>query len=942
MNRKGNIIAKVFLSAVFTLSVFLFAPQVKAADIENTFCGITVLPLGMSDCFAKNSNIEKNGEPTQQEALLRINIVMTTGAAASVPAVADASNPKNVKGVVENPGDHMTVSDEDFLGAWDSLWGTDLESGGGLYDAGVHVYVGKKLRDGSGNEIATPNLQAINARLAQGFIETFVVPADGVSGLMPGMQGEDGDIRVDGWLGLENRNAAGEMLLLHNNITFLVRVSNLEPGTRYYARLDLKSNSLFNVEAVSRIISFDTPSTGADMYTQQQYQDAQAANVSAATDPATGLPQCGFFDPQSSILGCAAQIIYYIGFKPTTWLMVLSGEIMDWGIGYSIDSASYPVNGKSFVTDGWRIMRDVANICFIFVLVYVAITTILGQKKERLIGMVIIVALVINFSLFLTKVIVDLGNITARFFYNNISITSSQAGGQEIFGTTNHKSISYGFAATFNPASLFSDLKKGATIDTANGTVSAGLSQEEFAGYYATFALVGSIVNLVAAFVFYSLAWLFIARTAGIWLAMIAAPLAFLSLALPKGIGTDETKKYTDFSSWLSNLVNLAVMPAIALLLIFLILTFLESDFLGNLGSEETTTGKFMTVLLPLAVISYLLLATKKIATSYAGELGKITTKMGNVVAGVAIGAATGVLGLAGRGVLGAAGSAMRGSGRLKNMAVKGNMLQRGIAKSALGLGSKMGAASFDARSIKIMGKSLKDTGFNVGDAKGTGGYTKLKEDQRAEKEKYINELKVSADEKEQKAVFAAQAKLTNIMMDNEDSLKKREADLEDARKTLEDEKGNANSTDPVEKAKYDAAKRDVDAKKADLKDFKITSGIKAAQDDVRAAEKEVNIINRKRTAAYADLLDKEEEFSAGAGKMLKNIVKTAGVAAAAGTAAVFAGAPVAAVAGVAAGASAIYNFAKGGLEHDDTATKQAAYNVRKGIKPDAAAPKEK
>jgi hypothetical protein len=38
----------------------------------------------------------------------------------------------------------------------------------------------------------------------------------------------------------------------------------------------------------------------------------------AQTDPKTGLPSCGFISADSSIMGCVAQIIYYVIFTPTS------------------------------------------------------------------------------------------------------------------------------------------------------------------------------------------------------------------------------------------------------------------------------------------------------------------------------------------------------------------------------------------------------------------------------------------------------------------------------------------------------------------------------------------------------------------------------------------------------------------------------------------------
>ena len=74
-------------------------------------------------------------------------------------------------------------------------------------------------------------------------------------------------------------------------------------------------------------------------------------------------------------------------------------------------------------------LSDLANICFIFLLVYAGIRLILGVGKfnaKSMIVNVILMAVLINFSLFFTKIIIDAGNITARIFYNAIEVKKTK------------------------------------------------------------------------------------------------------------------------------------------------------------------------------------------------------------------------------------------------------------------------------------------------------------------------------------------------------------------------------------------------------------------------------------------------------------------------------------------------------------------------------------
>ncbi|MEK7801795.1 MAG: hypothetical protein AAB276_05010, partial [Pseudomonadota bacterium] len=106
--------------------------------------------------------------------------------------------------------------------------------------------------------------------------------------------------------------------------------------------------------------------------------------------------------------------------------MIVSAKAFDLSLTLSIDQQY--VN-QPFVTSAWEIVRDFANMLFIFVLLYVGINTMLGGAGHtRAIFMVIIVALLINFSLFFTKIIIDAGNILAVGVYE--SIGSAPAPGQ--------------------------------------------------------------------------------------------------------------------------------------------------------------------------------------------------------------------------------------------------------------------------------------------------------------------------------------------------------------------------------------------------------------------------------------------------------------------------------------------------------------------------------
>jgi hypothetical protein len=92
---------------------------------------------------------------------------------------------------------------------------------------------------------------------------------------------------------------------------------------------------------------------------------------------------------------------------------------------------------------------------------------------------------------------------------------------------------------------------------------------------------------------------------------MIFAPLVFIFYTLPKG-ATSAIPSMLNPDKYWTDLIKQSFMPVMAMLMIFLILSFLNTNIVQGIAGATTTTGKFMAVLVPLMLITMLLLATKK------------------------------------------------------------------------------------------------------------------------------------------------------------------------------------------------------------------------------------------------------------------------------------------------------------------------------------------
>lgn len=427
-----------------------------------------------------------------------------------------------------------------------------------------------------------------------------------------------------------------------------------------------------------------------------------------------------------SLETCIFRFVNLILYEPTAWLARISGKILDFFVYYSLQSSSY--NQSSFIEEGWRVTRDISNLAFIFVLLWTAISTITGlgaSDAKRALGMVIVVAVLINFSLFFSKIIIDAGNILGRVMYNSIETVVKDSGGEIVQSSSGEKQISASIVAQFNPQKLMA-LRNKADFSLAYGLV---------------IVLIGFLINLVIIYCFLSVAFLFVARIIGLWIAMIFSPFAFISLTLPSAIRKGMGEYGWD--GWLGNISSLAFMAPVYAFFMYLILMFANVKNLITFSESDDITIKIIAVIVPLAIIIGLLLKAKGLAVQMSGEIGKMVNEYAGKATGIAAGAAVGTAAFIGRNT----------AGRLANYAVENEKVKDWadrngrFGKFALKSLDTTRKAGFDARNTAAGSSITKQTGINfdskilgvVGaDTKSTkGGYVQKQEDKKKSDEDY-------------------------------------------------------------------------------------------------------------------------------------------------------------------------------------------------------------
>lgn len=330
------------------------------------------------------------------------------------------------------------------------------------------------------------------------------------------------------------------------------------------------------------------------------------------------------------VKGCIPIGVYYLIYKPTQYFLMGTGYMFDIMLNLSIRKEF--VSDPPFIDKSWKVIRDFSNMAFIFVLLYTGIATMLGTPGwAKTVRNVIIIALLINFSLFFTKVVIDAGNILAVGVYESI-----KAG---------------------NP-SLSEEISKGFKPQGFLGATNVSDAMDAIIVF-----LLAAVVSGYAGYIFFKASLLFLGRLIAFWFLMIVSPFAFISITLPKG---------NVFSQWWGLLLNQAFVAPVFLFLLYLIMQIANAGIFD--GSQMTGSWLFDKLLTPILMGTLILMAMQKalaLSEKMAGDFGKlgasmVTKSMGLTAAGVAMTGGAGVRALSaiggkfgGRGgVLGAIGDA--------------------------------------------------------------------------------------------------------------------------------------------------------------------------------------------------------------------------------------------------------------------------------------------
>lgn len=348
-------------------------------------------------------------------------------------------------------------------------------------------------------------------------------------------------------------------------------------------------------------------------------------------------------------------------------LLKLCADILDAAMNYSIFRFGEQVNNlRQAISNSWLIFRDIGNILFIFVLLYAAFGMILniqggGSNAKKIVSGVVIAAILINFSMFITKGIIDLSNSVSVSAYNSmLASAKGQSGVNKTFSgaVMDATKLSTIYAADKDAALA----KEGADANLAGTDQSLkGILSSEGLGKIAVITILGSIFILMAAFTFLSAAVLFAIRFVVLVILIILSPIPFLLMVTP-------WKSYA--TQWWNTLWGQILFAPVYLLIVAASFSLINA--IGG-NNAQTFYGAFIgkdystiviNFLIILAALNASLIIAKKIGSMGAGIVGTMINKgtgMVNSLTGTAKGLTLGTAGFVAGGMAGYAGRATIG-----------------------------------------------------------------------------------------------------------------------------------------------------------------------------------------------------------------------------------------------------------------------------------------
>lgn len=236
----------------------------------------------------------------------------------------------------------------------------------------------------------------------------------------------------------------------------------------------------------------------------------------------------------------------------------------------------------SFISTGWTIVRDVANLGFVLFIILIALATIVRYRDyeaKKVLPRLIAAAILVNFSLAIPTVFINFSNIITNYFLNGFKVAPVCVAlgiGDPLLTQTCSLTNYMGGVIAPQKVDLAPDISTE-SITGILGSLSGFNQAESFVKGFmesasVTFTLyLGILVYLMGIFVMICYAILFLIRFITLHFLLVLAPITWLFWIIPGTQGM--------FSGWWKKFIQYVFFAPVAVFFLYLVIK------IGNEGS---------------------------------------------------------------------------------------------------------------------------------------------------------------------------------------------------------------------------------------------------------------------------------------------------------------------------------------------------------------------
>ena len=396
-------------------------------------------------------------------------------------------------------------------------------------------------------------------------------------------------------------------------------------------------------------------------------------------------------------------------------ILTIAGSLFDLLIQYVIIGFGQTL--KTFGLDTsinliWAVFRDIANILIIGMFVFIAIATILSIESygvRKWIVRLLLVAVFLNFSMFLTQLTIDTSNYVAFQLYRGLDLSgssqNSESLGQELQIGGVDLIAKEGIASTFVTQIGLSG------VWDANVDMLDKMAKENIWVMFG-YALTASILLVAVGLILLYGCFLIATRAILLLFLLLTSSVAVASILLPGDLAKQ------GWGKWKESLINAAVFAPLIMVFLFMVITILNGAHgrEGALGLKDyldnPTNGNAWDAILIFIFATGLLYASFKFAGDFAKKIGGFAeaATAPALLASLSAGAA----GLVGRRTIGRAAIADRA--RLERIADAERQKDGKVSDKTMAAIRRrdwLGNQSFDARQTKPFQSLIKQSSLS-------------------------------------------------------------------------------------------------------------------------------------------------------------------------------------------------------------------------------------